>query len=66
MPANQHVGGRNQERSETQLHNTSVPRIVKALGFTWFLVDVSFLEKVSFPYDLDDFDGIRSTQPTML
>ena len=38
----------------------------KALGFTRFLVNMAYMEKVSFFYDFYNFGGIRSTQPTML
>ena len=38
----------------------------KALGFTWSLLDVACMEKISFFCDFYGFGGIRSTQPTML
>ena len=38
----------------------------KTLGFTWSLFDVAYIGQVWFFYDLDDFGGIRSTQPTLL
>ena len=34
------------------------------LGFTRFLMDVAYLEKVAFFYNFRSFGGIRSTQPT--
>ena len=35
------------------------------MGFTGSLVDIVCIEQVTFFYDLDGLDGIRSTQPTM-
>ena len=57
-----------QEQSETQLHtiSTNVWHLTtKALGFTRFLVNMAYMEKVSFFYDFYNFGGIRSTQPTI-
>ena len=39
---------------------------MKALGFTEYLFDVACMEGTSSFYDFYGFDGIRSTQPTML
>ena len=64
-PQIQHVVVYTQKRGETQLHTISVSETAKALGFSRFLVNVAYMEKILFSYDLDGLGGIRSTQPTI-
>ena len=48
-----------QERSETQLHAVRGP--AKVLGFTSYLFDVTYMEKIRFSVTFQGFGGIRST-----
>ena len=55
-------------RASYTLKNAVKPNVgpsVKALGFTRFLFDVAYMEKLDFPMASQRFDGVRSTQPTM-